>query len=80
MPKMKKTCKHVDCFVSAHCVNGSCPRALANEHRERDDDALMAYAGCENMPCRDCAYYNDNCDGCVFKGTDHCPEYEGGKK
>lgn len=64
-----------DCFCSIKCVNGSCPRALANEHNSRDDDAYMAYEGMENMSCNKCYYNTGLCKDCIFENNAKiCPK------
>ena len=67
------TKKH-KCFVGSACIDGRCPRALANEHNMRDDDALMLYEGLEKLSCKRCGYFEYECDNCIFKDTEMCEE------
>lgn len=56
---MKKRCKN---YVGVSCVDGSCPRAIAEEHEE------MAIS---KVTCEDCYCYR-GCEDCALNGTEHC--------
>ena len=69
---MKNNKESKNCFLGIHCIDGSCPKALANEHNNRDDDTLLSYEGMENLKCRDCYYHYDDCSNCYFYQTKMC--------
>ena len=56
---MKKHCKN---YVGVSCVDGSCPRTIAEEHEE------MAIP---KVTCEDCYYYK-GCEDCALNGTEYC--------
>ena len=70
---MMKSKKHT-CFVGAACVDGRCPRALAQEHYLCDDDVLLAYEGLEKLSCKKCLYFSYDCEQCALKDTEMCNE------
>lgn len=47
------------------CVDGSCPKANADEYAERDMDVVRN--------CKDCHYY-EGCKDCALYHTNYCPE------
>lgn len=54
-----------DNYCGIACIDGSCPRANAEEYMERCMDVVM--------DCDDCFYY-EGCDDCYFYGDEkNCP-------
>lgn len=64
--------KNKKCFCGIHCVNGSCPRALAHENDTRDDDSLEMYREYKNLSCSKCVYNTDKCEDCAFFNNQNC--------
>ena len=50
-------------YVGVACVDGSCPKANAEEYAERCMDVVKN--------CGNCHYYK-GCKDCVFDGTGFC--------
>ena len=50
-------------YVGLACVDGSCPKANAEEYEERCMDVVKN--------CNDCHYYK-GCDDCALFNTAHC--------
>ena len=50
-------------YCGVACVNGSCPKALAEEYAERCMDVIKE--------CDECPDYR-GCEDCAFKDTDEC--------
>lgn len=59
-----KRCKS---YVGITCIDGHCPKALAEEYAERDMDVIKN--------CNDCPYYR-GCDDCYFFDTEYCTDEE----
>lgn len=59
-----KRCKD---YVGVVCVDGSCPKANAEEYAERCMDVVKN--------CNDCHYYK-GCEDCALADTEYC---NGGK-
>ena len=57
---MEERCKG---YCGLTCINGSCPKANADEYAERGYDVVH--------DCDECGYYK-GCEGCCFDGTDMC--------
>lgn len=57
-------------YVGVHCVDGSCPKANAEEYAERDMDVIKS--------CKECIFYS-GCDDCCFYETEYCVKWTGGK-
>lgn len=52
-------------YVGVACVDGTCPRANADEYGERCMDAVSN--------CDDCFYYK-GCEDCALSNTGYCPK------
>lgn len=50
-------------YVGYTCVNGSCPRANADEYAERGYDITHS--------CDECGWYK-GCEDCALEDTEHC--------
>ena len=50
-------------YVWVACVDGSCPKANAEEYAERCMDVIS--------DCDDCFYYK-GCEDCALNGTEYC--------
>lgn len=59
--RFPKTC---DRFTSSHCVDGTCPIALAEENPWCHIDAPSS--------CKTCSHHNGTCDECIFENTIYC--------
>lgn len=55
-----KRCKD---YVGIACVDGSCPKANAEEYEERCMDVVKN--------CNDCFYYK-GCEDCALSETEYC--------
>ncbi len=55
-----KRCKN---YVGVACVDGSCPRADAEEYAERCMDVISS--------CNECIYYK-GCEDCALAYTEYC--------
>jgi len=55
-----KRCKE---YVGVACVDGSCPKANAEEYAERCMDVIS--------DCDDCFYYK-GCEDCALRDTEYC--------
>ena len=55
-----KRCKN---YVGVACVNGSCPKANAEEYVERCMDVISN--------CNECFYY-EGCEDCGLADTEYC--------
>lgn len=56
--------KRCDDYVGVACVDGTCPKANADEYAERCMDVIAN--------CKDCFYYK-GCEDCALYGTEYCP-------
>lgn len=56
---MKKRCKS---YVGVSCIDGSCPRAIAEEYEEMS---------IPEVTCGDCYCYK-GCEDCGLYGTEYC--------
>lgn len=52
-------------YVGVTCVDGSCPKAYADECRERGMDVT------EN--CKECGFYK-GCEDCALYDTEYCTD------
>lgn len=50
-------------YVGVACVDGSCPKANAEEYEESGMDVISN--------CNDCFYYK-GCEDCAFLDTEYC--------
>lgn len=50
-------------YIGVACVDGSCPKANAEEYAERCMDVISN--------CNDCFYYK-GCEDCALYGTEYC--------
>lgn len=57
---MKKICNQ---YVGITCVDGNCPKALAEEYEERGMDVIRS--------CDECIFYK-GCEDCAFYETEYC--------
>ncbi len=57
---MAKRCKN---YVGVTCVDGTCPRANAEEREERDISLITS--------CRYCPFYR-GCEDCALARTKYC--------
>ena len=55
-----KVCKN---YVGLACVDGSCPKANAEEYEVRCMDVVRN--------CNECHFYR-GCDDCALDGTEYC--------
>lgn len=65
---MAKVCKG---YVGIACVDGNCPKALAEEYAKRYMDVIKS--------CDECIYYR-GCEDCAFEGDSFCVNYKGEEK
>lgn len=62
--RIRKTCNR---FVSATCVDGSCP-VIISELDEREYGS--------GLDCKDCWFRTEDCKDCIFQGSEYCQEKE----
>lgn len=55
-------------YVGVTCVDGSCPKTLAQECPESGMGAIK--------DCDDCPFYKE-CEDCAFYATEHCSSIGG---
>lgn len=56
--------KHSKCFISKHCIDGSCPRELAQRYAH-GDESYWSYEGYQKLKCKDCGYHTLKCKDCI---------------
>lgn len=54
-------------YVGVSCVDGTCPKANAEEYAERCMDVITK--------CSECPSY-EGCDDCALFGTEYCKNME----
>ncbi len=62
-----KVCKG---YVGVSCIDGTCPRANAEEYFERDMDVVKNCNECHYYKgCEDCYFFSEHTEYCVGKGA-----------
>lgn len=60
--------KRCDAFCASECVNGYCPKALAEEYEWYEEMGHEVPNG-----CRDCWFNTGKCEDCILEESADCP-------